>query len=36
MPCAIWYHLRDLKKREKHTRMSVTFSNVAGLSLQLC
>ena len=28
--CAIWYHLYNLKKREKYPWKSVTFSKVAG------
>ena len=28
--CAIWYHLYNLKKREKHLERSVIFSKVAG------
>ena len=32
---AIWYHLHNSKKREKHPWGSITFSKVAGLSLQL-
>ena len=31
--CAIWYHLYNLKKREKHPWRSVTFSKVPGQSL---
>ena len=31
----IWYHLYNLKKREKHPWRSVTFSKVAGWSLRL-
>ena len=30
MRCAIWYNLYNLKKREKHTWRSATFSKVAG------
>ena len=30
MLCAIWYHLYNFKKREKHPWRSVTFSKVAG------
>ena len=30
MCCAVWYHLYNLKKREKHLWKSVTFSKVAG------
>ena len=29
-----WYHLQNLKKHAKHPWRSVTFSKVAGLSLQ--
>ena len=32
---AIWYHLYNFKKREKHRWRSVTFSKVPGFSLQL-
>ena len=31
MRYAIWYHLYNFKKREKHLWMSVNFSKVAGL-----
>ena len=31
--CAIWYHLVQLKKHEKHAWRSVTFIKVLGLSL---
>ena len=34
MRCAIWYHLYNLKKREKHPWRSVNFSKVAGFKLQ--
>ena len=34
MLCVIWYHLYDSKKRKKHPWRSVTFSKVAGFSLQ--
>ena len=30
MSLMIWYHLFNLKKREKHPRRNVTFSKVAG------
>ena len=30
MRCAIWYHLYNFKKSEKHSWRSVTFSKVAG------
>ena len=30
MRCAIWYHLYNFKKREKHPYRSVTFSKFAG------
>ena len=30
MRCAIWYHLYNLKKREKHPWSSVNFSKVTG------
>ena len=29
MLCQIWYHLRNLKKPEKHLRRDATFSKVA-------
>ena len=32
MRCAIWYNLYNLKKREKHSWRSVTFSKVATKS----
>ena len=32
MHCAIWYHLYNFKKSEKHSWRSVTFSKVAGFS----
>ena len=28
--CAIWYHLYNLKKHEKHPWRSATFNKVAG------
>ena len=31
MRCAIWYHLQNFKKREKHLWRSATFIKVAGL-----
>ena len=34
MPCAIWYHWYNFKKREKHPWRSVTSSKVAGFNLQ--
>ena len=33
MRCAIWYHLYNLKKREKHPWRSLTFSKVEGSHL---
>ena len=33
--CAIWYHLHNFKKREKHPRKSITFGKVTDVSLQL-
>ena len=32
--CTIWYHLYNLKKREKHQWKSLTFSKVPGSILQ--
>ena len=32
MRCAIWYHLYNFKKREKHPWTSVTFSKVGGFA----
>ena len=32
--CAIWYHLYNFKKREKHPWKNTSFSKAAGFSLQ--
>ena len=32
--CAIWYHLHNLQKCEKHPWMSDTFGKVADFGLQ--